>query len=64
MGWGGFRHDGRCERGSTVFILCVIHLKFIINKIAFSQKDYMLILENLEILETSERKKSKFPDSP
>ena len=44
--------------------LCVLHLKFIINKISFLQKDYMLILENLENLETRERKKTKFPSSP
>lgn len=64
MGWGASDTTPGGERGRVVFILCVLHLKFIINKISFLQKDYMLILENLENLETRERKKTKFPSSP
>lgn len=35
-----------------------------IHKIVFLQKDYVLILENLEDLETSEKKKTKIPSNP
>ena len=64
MGWGASDAAARGERESIAFVLCILHLKFIIDKIAFLQKDYMLLLENLENLETSERKKTKFPSSP